>query len=129
MIKFEQGNLTPVRSDSMARAVERCATDLIRAWTADMVNDGMQPGTWIQSQHRGQQCRLDLQGYFYRNIRYANFQIQTGRRSVAAAFVEVGVNFGKRRIRRALNESLNKTYNVFLFRRYLRNRNQFRRVE
>ena len=65
-------------------------------------------------------CRIDRQGFFYdENLKrcFANLHIQTGSDTVAIALVEVDVDFGASRIRRAFVESLDHPPNkVFLFR-------------
>ena len=56
------------------------------------------------------------------DISYANFQLLLGEETFASAFIQLDVNFGMRRIRRALCDSLQYKCEVKLSTRDLRRR-------
>ena len=97
---------------------KECCSDAMDLIAETVVFGSCQACREAGTMNQNGKVRLDNQGDFKgeEGRRYANLQLQIGHRTVAAALIEIGPQFGQRHIRRALIESLTKQKVVHLWR-------------
>ena len=96
-------------ADAAFLGVQSHAQCVIAKWPFNQCVHSKKKSEMFTHEYNGKKVRLDNQGDVENSGRwFANLHVQTGRKTVAQALIQIGQIFGIRHIRRAFTESLER---------------------